>query len=176
MPKIIESLRERLLKEARAQSRQAGYDSLTMRGVAQACGVGVGTLYNYFPSKDVLVASFVAEDWHSVMANVFSESAGRSAAQVLQAEYDGIRRFLAMQERLFSDPGAIRTYAALPPGRHEQLRAQLAVPVERALVEGGHPNASFLSLFLAEALLAWAPAGVPWETLFESIRPLLGRC
>ena len=80
MPKIIENLRERLLKEARAQSRQAGYDSLTMRGVAQACGVGVGTLYNYCPSKDVLVASFVAEDWHSVMANVFSESAGRSVA------------------------------------------------------------------------------------------------
>ena len=46
MPKIIENLRERLLVEARLQVNQLGYGQITVRGIASACGVGVGTVYN----------------------------------------------------------------------------------------------------------------------------------
>ena len=46
MPKIIENLESRLLAEAYRQTREAGYSALTIRNVAKACGVGVGTVYN----------------------------------------------------------------------------------------------------------------------------------
>ena len=59
MPKIIENLQEKLIHEARRQVQQKGYGSLTIRSVATACGVGVGTVYNYFASKDALVAAFI---------------------------------------------------------------------------------------------------------------------
>ena len=63
MPKIIENLREQLLAEAKKQTSEQGYAKTTIRSVAGACGVGIGTVYNYFESKDVLIASFMVEDW-----------------------------------------------------------------------------------------------------------------
>ena len=55
MPKIIENLREKLVLEARHQVEELGYGALTIRSVAAACGVGVGTVYNYFPSKEAFI-------------------------------------------------------------------------------------------------------------------------
>ena len=59
MPKIIENLRDQLLQEARKQIAERGYTGTTIRSVAGACGVGVGTVYNYFSSKEMLIASFM---------------------------------------------------------------------------------------------------------------------
>ena len=53
MPKIIENIREKLLEEAKRQVMEQGYSAMTIRSVASACGVGVGTVYNYFSSKDI---------------------------------------------------------------------------------------------------------------------------
>ena len=50
MPKIIEGLRQRLLQEAERQLTEGGYSAMTIRSVAKACGVAVGTVYNYFYS------------------------------------------------------------------------------------------------------------------------------
>ena len=50
MPKIIINLEKRLLEEARQQIERNGYSGMTMRSVAQGCGIGVGTVYNYFAS------------------------------------------------------------------------------------------------------------------------------
>ena len=63
MPKIIENLREKILEEAKHQVRELGYSAMTMRSVAAACGVGTGTVYNYFPSKDILIANFMLDEW-----------------------------------------------------------------------------------------------------------------
>ena len=56
MPKIIENVREQLLAEAKKQVFEHGYADTTIRSVARACGLGVGTVYNYFSSKEMLIA------------------------------------------------------------------------------------------------------------------------
>ena len=63
MPKIIINAREEILKEAKRQLLENGYSATTIRSVAKATGIATGTVYNYFPSKDMLLASFMMEDW-----------------------------------------------------------------------------------------------------------------
>ena len=54
IPKILQNVREQLIDEARRQIAKSGYKKTTIRSVANGCGFGVGTVYNYFPSKEAL--------------------------------------------------------------------------------------------------------------------------
>ena len=62
MPRGIENLREDLIAQSRVILLTKGYDNMTVRDVANACHVAVGTVYNYFQSKDVLVGYIMLED------------------------------------------------------------------------------------------------------------------
>ena len=79
MPKIIENLEQRLKEAAKQQIREVGYGTMTIRSVATACGIGVGTVYNYYPSKDALLAAWLLEEWKGCISLVEAESA--AAAQ-----------------------------------------------------------------------------------------------
>lgn len=46
--------REELLEAAYEMAQEHGLAALSVRGLAKACGVSVGTIYNYFPSKSEL--------------------------------------------------------------------------------------------------------------------------
>ena len=43
--------KEEILKTSRELIRQQGWSSVSIRSVAAACGVSVGSIYNYFDSK-----------------------------------------------------------------------------------------------------------------------------
>ena len=65
MPKIIPNLSENILKESRKILLDPEQQELAIRDVAKACGVAVGTVYNYYPSKEYLVAAVLLEDWNN---------------------------------------------------------------------------------------------------------------
>ena len=95
MPKIIEDLRERLLQEAQKQITTSGYSAMTIRSVARSCQVAVGTVYNYFPSKDELIASVMLGRWNECMQSIASaaETAIRSRT-VLQTKYNQLSGYI----------------------------------------------------------------------------------
>ena len=53
--------RDKLLEAAAAQFASAGTDS-SLEAVAKAAGVGVGTLYRHFPTKDALLAAVYRQE------------------------------------------------------------------------------------------------------------------
>ena len=112
MPKIIENLQPKLIAEARRQIETVGYSAMTVRSVARECGLGVGTVYNYFPSKDALVASFMLEDWRECMDAVaeVGETAP-DARPVVRCIYDQLRLYAARHEGLFRDSAAAAAFA-----------------------------------------------------------------
>ena len=130
MPKIIENIREKLLEEAKRQVAESGYSAMTIRSVATACGVGTGTVYNYFPSKDMLVASFMLEDWMLCMQNI--EQGVSEATEAREALFCMHQELLSYKEKynnLFSDENAEASYMASSTQRHHLLCAQLAEPL-----------------------------------------------
>ena len=63
MPKILEDPRDRILTEAREMIKENGYEELSMRKLAKACDIGIGTLYNYFKNKHSIVLEIIRLDW-----------------------------------------------------------------------------------------------------------------
>jgi len=57
--------RERVLAAARDVLAEHGLDA-QMDQIAAAAGVGVGTVYRHFPTKEALVAALVADRWRSL--------------------------------------------------------------------------------------------------------------
>lgn len=55
--------KEEILKISRELIRQQGWSAINIRSVAAACGVSVGSIYNYFDSKAALVGATVESVW-----------------------------------------------------------------------------------------------------------------
>jgi len=66
MPKIIENLRETIILEAKKILLTQGFKDLNIREMAKICNIGTGTFYNYFSTKEDLVAEIFREDWKKV--------------------------------------------------------------------------------------------------------------
>ncbi len=55
--------KEEILKTSRELIQQKGWSAVNIRSVAAACGVSVGSIYNYFGSKAELVGATVESVW-----------------------------------------------------------------------------------------------------------------
>jgi AcrR family transcriptional regulator len=53
--------RQRILQSARRLFADNGFDATTTRDIAHAAGIAAGTLFNYFPTKETILASLAAE-------------------------------------------------------------------------------------------------------------------
>lgn len=62
----IVTSKEAILAQCRCLVMEQGISAINMRTVAQACGVSVGSLYNYFPSKSDLIRSAVDDVWRDI--------------------------------------------------------------------------------------------------------------
>lgn len=62
----IVTSKEEILKASRELIRQEGWSAISIRSVAAACGVSVGSIYNYFDSKTELVGATVESVWEEI--------------------------------------------------------------------------------------------------------------
>lgn len=168
MPKIIENLPQKLLEEARRQIQANGYTALTIRSVAKGCGVGIGTVYNYYASKDALVAAFMLADWKQCVTAIDACSRESETPEpVLRAIYDNLAAFSARYDAIFRDKTAASGFSGSFGRYHALLRSQLAAPVRKFCPD------DFTADFLAESMLVWTVTGIPFETIFPVIKKLL---
>ncbi|MBR2861824.1 MAG: TetR/AcrR family transcriptional regulator [Clostridia bacterium] len=170
MPKILPNVQNALLEEAKRQISQNGYRDTTIRSVAKACGLAVGTVYNYFPSKDVLIATFMAQEWLECLKRVKTYPE-HSSFEVLESLYNVLTEFSARHKSLFCDESAHKVFATVFSQRHKQLRAQLAqfiLPMCK-----NKENSEFLAEFIAESLLSWTVSGQSFENQYAIIKNLL---
>ena len=167
MPKIIENLKERLLEETKRQIRQRGYQEVTIRSIAKGCGVGVGTVYNYFPSKETLIAAYLLEDW-----NICLQTIGETAAQaqepqaVLRCIHRQLFEFARRYESIFKTEAAASGFARSHSRYHGMLRDQLAEPLRQFC------DSDFQARFVAESLLTWTMDGESFDRIYDVLKKL----
>ena len=165
---------EQLLTEAKRQIAENGYSATTFRSVAGACGLGIGTVYNYFKSKDMLIASFMLEDWRKCLEAMHSGiRTSVDPHTVLRCIYKELQGFLGAHRALFSDSDATKVFSTVFSDRHRQLRSQLAALLRPLCDRSPVENKDFLAEFVAESLLTWTVAGKPFADIFSILSALL---
>lgn len=171
MPKIIENVREQLLSEAKRQIEENGYAKTTIRSVAGACGLGVGTVYNYFPSKDMLIASFMLEDWQHCLQTMRALPCNDPLV-FMEGIQSALRSYIDKHQALFSDSDAEKVYTTAFAGRHTLLRDQLAEAIRPICIFSPSVEPAFLARYLAESILTWTVAGTEFSTLSPILKLL----
>lgn len=168
MPKIIENLESRLLEEAKKQLFALGYGTMTIRSVAKACGVGIGTVYNYYASKDDMIAMVMQKDLDECFRVVRERAGGSDSVEdLLRHVYDQLVTFSREHSGMFRDQIEAANFLGAFNIYRKQLRDQIAQILR------SYCQSDFESEFVAEALLTWTTARKSFEDIYGMIAKIL---
>ena len=125
--------RRRIIEAAASLFASDGLDTTTMEGIAAAADVSVGTVYNYFGTKNALLLAGVAEDTELMVADgaaVLSRP-GTNPVKAVQRLMGGY-----LDHLLSWEPAFLREVlaAALERSGGEALTAELA-QMDQRLIE-----------------------------------------
>lgn len=146
----LQAGRERILQAARTLLNEQGAQQLSIRAVAAACQLSIGSIYNYYPTKAALINDLVEEFWVEALEEL--ELHPLALGGFLDCF---VAVFLQLQTAL----------AQKPPGWLHQLLLVQELEAPGALEESGG-LAELRLLFLSA--LAQDPAIPPeiWDDLF----------
>ncbi len=82
--------KENILKASRKLIREQGWPAINIRCVAASCGISVGTVYNYFDSKEALMKSAVESIWYEIFHRQKDEGAFLDIQSCITWIYDRI--------------------------------------------------------------------------------------
>jgi len=135
--------------------------------VAKACGVGVGTVYNYFPSKETLIATYLLSDWKQCVTTIRAVSTySDSPRPVSLCIYDQLVSFAERHRAIFQDEAATANFTGSFGKYHAMLRTQLSEPLQKFC------SSVFAADFLAESLLTWTMAGKTFDEIYGIMEKL----
>ena len=90
MNKIITS-EEAILSACREFVAESGLQSINIRDVAKKCGVSIGSIYNYFPTKSDLIVATIESIWKEIMNGLVVRRNQSDFRQCIEGLYRDIR-------------------------------------------------------------------------------------
>lgn len=73
--------RKKILAVTATLFREQGYEKTTTRDISKACGMAKGTLFNYFPSKETLAMTLVADAMEAGRVHYFERRNGEESLE-----------------------------------------------------------------------------------------------
>lgn len=175
--------RERLLAAAR-EAFAATPDGVPLDAIARAAGVGIGTLYRHFPTREALVEALYAAELDEVVASApallaeLEPSAALRAWMTRYAEFFRIKRGMSDTLRAGWASGSIAT-----PATRERITATIAEMLRsgaeagslRSDVEPDDVTMMLLGVFLSTtAIDSPERTGPLLDLLVDALRPAPG--
>ena len=172
MPKIIPELRESILMAARKSLLETETHDLSMRQLAQQCGTAVGTVYNYFPSKEALIAEVIMPDWLKCCREMKEGAvSGADPLSAVRETAAALRRFTSRYAPVWRHYAGEQNSLASMAGRHNQVIGEIAAAVKETLLRFDLMYDDFLPEIIAEMVLSASRT----EDGFRRITPVLER-
>ena len=181
MPKILTNVKEDICRTTRRMLDEEGYESLNIRAIAGKCGIGMGTIYNYYHAKEEIVAEIVMGDWNLILRRMDQSvrAPGEPLAK-LSAVFGLLQEFIVgfhgtwMQMSLASEQAPDRESIRC---RRNDYRHQLAERVAAAVGTGSVVPDPFCMDLVARLFLSYAPEpGFRFEKLVPAIAGILAGC
>jgi AcrR family transcriptional regulator len=126
--------RERLLEAATAAFAGADGTVVSLEAVARAAGVGIGTLYRHFPSREALVEAVYRTELAEVSASAADLLEHHAPVAALRHWMDRYASFVAAKQGMAESLGAMFASGAVEPS---DTRASIVGAVETLLRAGG---------------------------------------
>jgi AcrR family transcriptional regulator len=141
--------RQRILEAAQRLFAAGGFETSTTRDIADAAGIASGTLFNYFPTKEALLASLAAEAVAGLNRD-FEETAGDALEEDLFAFVAaGLRRLKPLRKHLrVLLETALNPLATAPSEEAQSLRVSHLETVARLAQKRGTGELSPVALHL----------------------------
>jgi len=92
--------RERILRAARELVHEPG--ELRLNAVAKACGIGQGTLYRHFPTREDLLAEVYRREVDDLVAAAPDLLAARPPLEALAAWFDRVAAYARVKRDVFA--------------------------------------------------------------------------
>ncbi|HEU4409845.1 MAG TPA: TetR/AcrR family transcriptional regulator [Polyangiaceae bacterium] len=165
-----------------------GYERLSTNRVAAAAGVSVGSLYQYFPSKEALVAALADRHRERMMAVLFERMAAfidappeRAAREIVRALFEADARERELHRVLTEQAPRIGKLKELMDSVDTCAATAVRAYLERHRAELGVENPALAAWLIAHAVeslvhaavLGGAPAGE--DELVEEVSELVVR-
>jgi AcrR family transcriptional regulator len=172
--------RQRLL-EAALQAFSSGEETVSLEAIAREAGVGIGTLYRHFPTREALVEAVYRNEVARLRDSAAELLASRAPDVALRAWMDGFADFVAAKRGMAETMKAVVASGALTWTEKRELLAGtiqglldagIAAGTVRGDVSAGDVLASLIGIFLA----AGTPdqreqAGRMLDLLMDGLRP-----
>ena len=155
MPKIIEDVENRILRSARQRLLGGDLSSFSARGIAEDCGIAVGTIYNYYRDKESLMAAVMAQDWQGEL-----QKAGDAVAAALSIEegvlclYEAIRAFSRLYESVWAAYPTGEGFGGMFRARHKMLLSQIEGQLSALYARFGPVPDQKRRILLSELIIA----------------------
>lgn len=190
-----EQTKQRILDVALAMFREKGFRQTTMRDIAEAAGIALGTTYNYFPTKDHIALFFFEEALGRVLVRHRRETPSEASLEekvfsliaLELEEVEPFREFLDVLVAQAAVPGSPLHPFGLDAERLKgRYLDHVATILREALEQGELPPVGYESLMLPAfwafhlgILFFWLNDESPhkedtWILLDKSLRFVLG--
>ncbi len=125
MPKIIENIREIILLKGKEMLLEESYGNFNIRKLAKNCGLGLGTLYNHFENKEMLVYNIFLSDWENTieLADKMKEEK-LPIREKLNRIYISLEAFVSQYMRVFWEMAESRQ-SGCPSDRYDELHSKI---------------------------------------------------
>lgn len=167
--------RERIIEAALSLSRRRAFDQIQMKDVAEASGVALGTIYQYFSSKDHLFAEALVH-WGELLPDGVQRrplEGDRPAERLTEVLHRVVRAFqhqpnlakLVTALAVSSDPFAVEDIARLDRTTRGVFRNALVGLDDRTVESMGR----IIDHVMAGVLRLWSAGRIPIDEVYRSL-------
>ncbi len=134
MPKVLENVREKII--AAAKEILISDEAFSIRALSGKAGIAIGTIYNYFPTKEAVTAAVMSEDWQKTLRQM--DSAVENADSFNEgclALYTELRAFIRLFESVWMAYGRGSRYESARNSFHRRFRAMIIERLEKLFLK-----------------------------------------